>query len=240
MFKVFKRTEGVSTTDITGKLLALAEDSMKKDQQGHNGNQGSPNQNQKYEQPPKQQFLATSRRIINFANKNLPGPNDKIVYVSGSFDLLHHGHLKRLQEAKKLGDFLYVGIWDDDMTKYYKGSNYPIVSIQERVLMTLACKHVDDIVIGAPYILTKDLISSLNISTVVHVTDTDEDVVKEEFNDIDPFTVAKEMGIFKEIEIKDPFYNITTESIAQRVYNNQAAFMKKFQNKAAKEKQYYE
>jgi ethanolamine-phosphate cytidylyltransferase len=102
--------------------------------------------------------------------------------------------------------------------------------------MTLACKHVDDIVIGAPYILTKDLISSLNISTVVHVTDTDEDVVKEEFNDIDPFTVAKEMGIFKEIEIKDPFYNITTESIAQRVYNNQAAFMKKFQNKAAKEK----
>ena len=43
MFKVFKRTEGVSTTDITGKLLTLAEDSMKKDQQGHNGNQGSPN-----------------------------------------------------------------------------------------------------------------------------------------------------------------------------------------------------
>ena len=240
MFKVFKRTEGVSTTDITGKLLALAEDSMKKDQQGHNGNQGSPNQNQTYQQPPNQQFLATSRRIINFANKNLPGPGDKIVYVSGSFDLLHHGHLKRLQEAKKLGDFLYVGIWDDDMTKYYKGSNYPIVSIQERVLMTLACKHVDDIVIGAPYILTKDLISSLNISAVVHVSDTDEDVVKEEFNDIDPFTVAKEMGIYNEIMIKDPFYNITTEIIAQRVYNNQAAFMKKFQNKAAKEKQYSE
>jgi ethanolamine-phosphate cytidylyltransferase len=37
MFKVFKRTEGVSTTDITGKLLALAENSMKKDQQGANG-----------------------------------------------------------------------------------------------------------------------------------------------------------------------------------------------------------
>jgi len=84
-----------------------------------------------------------------------------------------------------LGDFLYVGIWDDDMTKYYKGTNYPIVAIQERVLMTLACKHVDDVVIGAPFILTKDLISSLNISAVVHVTDTDEDVVKDEFLDID-------------------------------------------------------
>ena len=41
--------------------------------------------------------------------------------------------------------------------------------------MTLACKHVDDVVIGAPYILTKDLIQSLNISVVVHVTDNDED-----------------------------------------------------------------
>lgn len=48
------------------------------------------------------------------------------------------------------------------------------------------------------------------------------------------------MGIYNEISIKDPFYNITTESIAQRVYQNQAAFMKKFQNKAAKEKIYYE
>jgi ethanolamine-phosphate cytidylyltransferase len=51
----------------------------------------------------------------------LPKPSDKIVYVSGSFDLLHHGHLKRLEEAKKFGDFLYVGIWDDEMTRYYKG-----------------------------------------------------------------------------------------------------------------------
>lgn len=80
--------------------------------------------------------------------------------------------------------------------------------------MTLACKHVDDIVIGAPFILTKDLISSLNISAVIHVTDTNEDVVKDEFIDIDQFKVAKEIGIYKEISIKDPFYNITTESIA--------------------------
>jgi cytidyltransferase-like protein len=49
--------------------------------------------------------------------------------VQGSFDLLHHGHLKRLEEAKKLGTFLYVGIWDDEMTRYYKGNHYPILSL---------------------------------------------------------------------------------------------------------------
>jgi ethanolamine-phosphate cytidylyltransferase len=126
----------------------------------------------------------------------LPKATDKIVYISGSFDLLHHGHLKRLMEAKKLGDFLYVGIWDDEMTRYYKGKNYPIVAIQERVLMTLACKHVDDVVIGAPFILTKDLIQSLNIGVVVHISDTAEDTVREEYSDIDPYQVAKEMNIY--------------------------------------------
>ena len=35
----------------------------------------------------------------------------------------------RLEEAKKLGTFLYVGIWDDEMTRYYKGNHYPIISL---------------------------------------------------------------------------------------------------------------
>ena len=47
--------------------------------------------------------------------------------------------MKRLEQAKQLGDFLYVGIWDDDMVRYYKGEVYPIQALQERILMTLAC-----------------------------------------------------------------------------------------------------
>jgi ethanolamine-phosphate cytidylyltransferase len=85
--------------------------------------------------------------------------------------------MKRLEEAKKLGDFLYVGIWDDEMTRFYKGEVYPIQSLQERILMTLACKHVDDIVIGAPFIITEDLIKSLNIDVVVRIVNTEEDTV---------------------------------------------------------------
>ena len=85
--------------------------------------------------------------------------------------------MKRLEEAKKLGDFLYVGIWDDEMTRFYKGEVYPIQSLQERILMTLACKHVDDIVIGAPFIITEDLIKSLNIDVVVRIVNSEEDTV---------------------------------------------------------------
>ena len=99
--------------------------------------------------------------------------------------------------------------------------------------MTLACKHVDDVVIGAPFILTKDLIQSLNLQAVVHVSGTEEDTVKREFQDIDPYKVAKDMGIYEQISINDPFYDVTTESIAQRVYKNQDAYKKKFDKKNA-------
>lgn len=116
----------------------------------------------------------------------MPKASDTIVYISGSFDMLHHGHLRRLEIAKSFGDFLYVGIWDDDMTKFYKGQDFPILSVQERVLMTLACKHVDDIVIGAPLIITKDLITSLNIKKVIQITDTAEDTVLPQYQQIDP------------------------------------------------------
>ena len=69
--------------------------------------------------------------------------------------------MRRLELAKKEGDFLYVGIWDDDMVRYYKGNHFPVISLHERLLMTMACKHVDDVVIGAPFFITHDLIKSL-------------------------------------------------------------------------------
>jgi len=55
------------------------------------------------------------------------------------------------------------------MIKYYRGNNFPLQGIQERLLMALAMVDVDDVVIGAPYIITEDLIKSLNIHKVVHV-----------------------------------------------------------------------
>lgn len=93
--------------------------------------------------------------------------------------------MRRLELAKQLGDFLYVGLWDDEMINYYKGELFPVQSLQERILMTLACKHVDDIIIGAPYILTHDLIASLKIKKVVVITDTEEDTPLKGQSDID-------------------------------------------------------
>ena len=153
--------------------------------------------------------------------------------------MLHHGHLKRLEEAKKLGDFIYVGLWDDEMVKYYRGGMYPIVSLQERVLMALACKHVDDLVIGAPYEITEDLIKSLNIQKVVHVLDTGEDGVLEQHADVDQFAIPRKMGILHEITIDDSFYQLTVEKLAQRVMCNKTAVELKLKKKTSSNDQYY-
>jgi len=81
-------------------------------------------------------------------------------------------------------------------------------------MMVLACKHVDDVVIGAPYIYTKDLLTSLGIKKVVHIVDTAEDCVLPRHKDIDAMKIPREMGILETVEVNDEFYDITTEKIA--------------------------
>jgi len=70
------------------------------------------------------------------------------------------------------------------MIRYYRGSKYPLQGMQERLLMALSIRDVDDVVIGAPFIVTDDLIKTLNIKKVVHV-ESQEDQVKPEFQHID-------------------------------------------------------
>ena len=105
--------------------------------------------------------------------------------------------IERLKLAKQHGDFLYVGLWSDEMVRYYCGQEHPIICMQERLLMLLSCKYVDDVVIEAPYIITKDLLTSLNISKVVNVK-TKDDKVLPEHEQIDPYAVCKEMGMYIE------------------------------------------
>jgi hypothetical protein len=52
--------------------------------------------------------------------------------------------------------------------------------------MVMACKYVNDVVIEAPYIITEDLIKSLNISKIVNVV-TDEDAPLPEYAHIDQY-----------------------------------------------------
>ena len=102
--------------------------------------------------------------------------------------------------------------------------------------MALAMKNVDDVVIGAPYIITDDLIKSFNIKKVVHVV-TREDQVKPEFEDIDPFAVPKAQGIYVELPAVEN--DLTLEDIARRIEANRAQFETKFNTRKARQDDYY-
>ena len=67
----------------------------------------------------------------------------KKVFVNGTFDVLHRGHLKLLNYAKSLGDFLYVAIDTDDRVKEKKGSSRPVNTLNERLFMLENRKSVD-------------------------------------------------------------------------------------------------
>ena len=62
------------------------------------------------------------------------------MYVAGAYDLFHVGHLDFLEKARAEGDFLIVGLHTDPIVNRYKGYNYPIMNLHERVLSVLACK----------------------------------------------------------------------------------------------------
>jgi len=54
------------------------------------------------------------------------------IFVNGTFDIIHRGHLELLNYAKSLGDFLLVGIDSDERVKEKKGSTRPIHRQEER------------------------------------------------------------------------------------------------------------
>ncbi len=66
----------------------------------------------------------------------------KIVFCSGSFDLLHAGHVLFFEECKKFGDILVVAVGDDSIIKI-KGSNRPILNEYIRIKMVDSLKVVD-------------------------------------------------------------------------------------------------
>ena len=79
--------------------------------------------------------------------KALQQQNKKVVFTNGCFDLLHVGHVRYLGEAKKLGDFLIVGINSDESVKRLKGPTRPIQNQQDRAEILKALEAVDETVI---------------------------------------------------------------------------------------------
>lgn len=101
--------------------------------------------------------------LVNIREKH---KTDRIVYCSGSFDLLHIGHILLLEHCKNYGDILVVSVGDDEALKGLKGVGRPILNEKIRLKSVDSLKAVDYCLLNPappedPLIYIKEIISRL-------------------------------------------------------------------------------
>ena len=117
-----------------------------------------------------------TRNEIKSIVDQLRNEGKEIVFTNGCFDLIHVGHIRYLQKAKKLGDYLIVAVNSDHSVKIIKGDRRPIVPEDERAEVLAALECVDSVVIFQepdPY----QIISLLKPHILVKGGDWSEDAI---------------------------------------------------------------
>lgn len=95
---------------------------------------------------------------------------DSIILTNGGFDLLHVGHVRYLQAAKRLGGRLIVAVNADSSVRALKGEGRPLMPAEERAEILAALADVDAVVIF-PELDVRALIRELRPD--VHAKGTD-------------------------------------------------------------------
>ncbi|XP_043858355.1 ethanolamine-phosphate cytidylyltransferase isoform X2 [Dromiciops gliroides] len=233
-YRECKRTQGVSTTDLVGRMLLMTK--------AHHSSRELPSEYREYTDSfgkcPRShspwtgvsQFLQTSQKIIQFASGKEPEPGDTIIYVAGAFDLFHIGHVSFLEKVYQLAERPYIiaGLHFDQEVNHYKGKNYPIMNVHERTLSVLACRYVAEVVIGAPYAVTANLLDHFKVDLVCHGK---TDVLPDK-DGSDPYKEPKKRGIFRQINSGN---ELTTDLIVQRIIKNRLEYEARNQKKEARE-----
>lgn len=107
-----------------------------------------------------QNKLITKDDFDNFLESLTKLTNLKIVFTNGCFDILHIGHISYLNEAKKLGDVLIVGLNSNSSIKAIKGNDRPINNELDRAYMLCALECIDFVIIfdeETPFNLIKQI-----------------------------------------------------------------------------------
>jgi len=255
-YREIKRTEGVSTTDLVARLLEFADmnDSKKSindDDDDSNDTNNDSNANKRHEA----RFCTTASRIAQFAAKvsysktskmNTENENRKkdrkklkaskngetCCYVVGAFDVFNAGHVELLEECSFAADKVVCAVIADEyLTKDQTNQPPPMLNQSERAMSAIACRHCDDVVVGAPARITDDICKTFNVTTVVF---EDDDAVTARDRD-----VCEKNGV-KILSVKEKVFSRKKLTIAKRVQENRALFEARQKRKMASEKAYYE
>jgi ethanolamine-phosphate cytidylyltransferase len=177
-----------------------------------------------------------------------PNPGQRIVYVDGGFDLFQIGHiefLKQVYEAENGGAYIVAGVHDDDVINHWKGLNYPIMNIFERGMCVLQCRFINAVIFGAPFSPSKPYLEAVPIGKAQPGPGKGSNSRRCSIDAVyhgptifmpltyDPYTAAKEMGIFRQIG-DHAFSNVNAGEIVTRILKGREAFEERQRKKGEK------
>jgi len=140
----------------------------------------------------------------------------KVVLTYGTYDLLHYGHIRILERAKKLGDYLIVGVSTDEFNSIKGKRSY--YDYETRKMMLEAIKYVDEVIPENHWEQKKDDILKHNVDVLTMGSDWENDPrfeVLREFCDViylDRTNGISTTKIKKELKLQ--------ESLARAKQNN--------------------
>lgn len=227
------RTQGISTTDLVGRMLLVTKSHHERDETKGPDKISLQNigQDQLARSPytGTSQFLPSTKRIAQFSSGKEPRVGERIVYVAGAFDLFHIGHLDFLEKVRQeAGEYIIVGIHTDPVVNQYKGSNYPIMNLHERVLSVLTNRYVSEVVIGAPYSVTPQLMDHFKVDVVCH----GKTPICADVDGNDPYAEPRRRGKFRTIGSGN---SVTTEAIVNRIIKHRLDYEERNRKKEEKE-----
>jgi rfaE bifunctional protein nucleotidyltransferase chain/domain len=139
-----------------------------------------------------------------------------VVFSGGCFDILHLGHIKFLQAAKRTGDILFVFVESDENVKKIKGDNRPINNQDERAEVLSSIRFVDYVIKTPPLGTNEDydkLVFRMNPNFIA-VTKASESIEHVQRQ-------AKKTGT-KIVEVIDRIPDKSTSKIAQIIAKENA------------------
>lgn len=87
------------------------------------------------------------RNSLSQLSRTLKAAGKTIVFTNGCFDILHAGHVRYLNAAKELGNYLIVGLNSDESVRKLKGSERPVNCQEDRAEVLAALAATDYVVI---------------------------------------------------------------------------------------------
>jgi len=230
MYRTIHRVTGISTTELIGRMLTHIEPSSELE----------PAFRALASESSRWRFTATGDVYHDFLDAcHVPNEEGKpVVYVDGTWDMLHVGHVQTLNLVREmarseLGSEPYLIVGVHDYKHGIRGLSSPIMNLQERVLAVMAIKPVDDVVVDAPLKVTEEHCCNLGVDLVFFATYEGADD-----NTAERFEYPMAAGILR--TIVRPRKGLTIETMLDTVKREKKKLHEQYRVKSTKENNFYQ